>query len=110
MSFQDFGQQQDVVRLLQQCLERGRLAHGYLFSGSELSQLEGMARTLAKTLNCEQPPRRSLAGMALDSCDKCPTCRRIDNEAHPDVQWVRPESKSRIITIEQIRGLMQTIF
>ena len=29
---------------------------------------------------------------------------------HPDVQWVRPESKSRVITIEQMRDLMQTIF
>lgn len=110
MSFQDFGQQQDVVKLLQRCLERGRLAHAYLFSGSELSQLEGMAGTLAKALNCENPPRRASTGLALDCCDKCPTCRRIDNEAHPDVLWVRPESKSRIITIEQIRDLMQTIF
>jgi DNA polymerase-3 subunit delta' len=36
-------------------------------------------------------------------------CRRIDNRNHPDVQWLRPESKLRVITIEQIRDLIQII-
>src|SRR6185436_17052152 len=109
MAFKDFAQQQ-VVTLLQRCLEKGRLAHAYLFAGDDLSQLEGVGRTLAKALNCEQPPRRSAAALGLDSCDACPTCRRIDDYNYPDVLWVRPESKSRIITIEQMRDLMQTIF
>src|SRR5687768_13559851 len=109
MAFRDFAQQQ-AVSLLQRCLEKGRLAHAYLFAGAELGQLEDVARTLAKTLNCEQPPCRTASGIPLDSCDKCPTCLRIEGHNHPDVLWVRPESKSRIITIEQMRDLMQTIF
>ena len=109
MSFVDFPEQQDVVQLLQRSLERGRLAHAYLFAGASLTELEVMARTLAKALNCDNPPRRSNSGLPLDCCDACASCRKIQSEAHPDVFWVRPESKSRVITINQMRDLMQTV-
>src|SRR5579862_748911 len=105
MSFAQFPEQAQAVQLLQRSLERGRLSHAYLFSGAHLADLEGVARTLAKTLNCLNPVRR--AGVGLDCCDQCSSCRKIDQETHPDIQWVRPESKSRIITIDQMRELMQ---
>src|SRR5213593_4628175 len=108
MSFADFPEQQQVVQVLQRSLERGRLAHAYLFTGANIDDLVAMSRTLAKTLNCQQP-RKSEAGNALDSCDRCPICRRIDNELHPDVHWVRPESKLRVITIDQMRDLMEEV-
>lgn len=109
MSFGHFPQQAQVVQLLQRSLERGRLSHAYLFSGGKLGELEAVAQTLAKTLNCKEPVRRPKAAFQSDCCDRCANCRRIDEETHPDIQWVRPESKSRIITIDQIRELMQTI-
>lgn len=71
--------------------------------------LEALARTLAKTLNCREPVRRSASGPAIDCCDKCAVCRRIEEENHGDVQWARPESKSRVVTVEQTRELMREI-
>lgn len=109
MAFRDFPEQQQGVQLLQRALERGRLAHGYLFSGDQLDDLEALARTLAKTLNC-QNPLRGAGGIALDSCDKCLICSKIEHRNHPDVYWVRPESKTRVILIEQIRDLMHDIY
>jgi DNA polymerase-3 subunit delta' len=109
MAFTDFPQQTDVVALLQRSLERGRLAHAYLFAGGQLEELEGVARTLAKTLNCEGPVRRSPSGPALDCCDACLSCRKIEGENHPDILWTRPESKLRVITIAQMRELMHTV-
>src|SRR5262245_11612961 len=109
MSFADFPEQQELVQLLQRSLERGRLAHAYLFAGVNLAELEAMARTLAKAINCHNPPRKSHTGLPLDSCDACASCRRIQSEAHPDVFWVRPESKSRVITIDQMRDLMHNV-
>ncbi len=109
MAFKNFAEQQDAVLLLQRSLEKGRLGHAYLFSGTDLAELAAVARTLAKTLNCENPPTRGANGIAVDCCDACLSCRKIDQENHPDVQTVRPESKSRIITIEQMRDLMQTV-
>ena len=75
MSFADFPEQQHVVRLLQRSLERSRLAHAYLFAGSQLDELEAMAQTLAKTLNCSQP-RLGPSGNGVDSCDRCASCRK----------------------------------
>ncbi len=109
MAFKDFPEQQDVVQLLQRSLERGRLGHAYLFTGSDLLELEAVARTLAKTVNCEKPPRRTAAGLPLESCDTCSSCRKIDSANHPDVRWIRPESKLRVILIDQMRELMQTV-
>ena len=109
MSFSDFTEQQQVVKLLQRSLDRGRLSHAYLFTGSDITELETMAVTLAKTLSCVNPEKSS-EGRAVDSCDHCLNCRRIGASGHPDVHFVRPESKSRIITIDQIRDLMQTIY
>ena len=109
MSFADFPTQTQVTQLLQRSLERDRLAHGYLFTGTGLEELEAVALTLAKTLNCLSPRRRSVKNLPLDSCDQCDSCRRIQQHNHPDVFWIRPESKSRIITIEQMRELMQTV-
>jgi len=109
MAFADFPQQQNVAGLLQRSLERGRLGHAYLFHGPDLAELEAVARTLAKTLNCEKP-RRGVTGRASDCCDACLNCRKIDGDTHPDVRWVRPESKLRVIVIEQMRELMQTVY
>jgi DNA polymerase-3 subunit delta' len=107
--FSDFPEQARVAQVLQRTLERDRLAHAYLFAGQSLDELETMARTLAKTVNCLSPPRRAANGLPLDSCDHCDSCHRIDNYNHPDVSWIRPESKSRVITIDVIRELMQTV-
>jgi DNA polymerase III subunit delta' len=109
MAFSAFPDQKDNIELLQNSLARGRLGHAYLFDGHDLSQLEAVACTLAKALNCENPPARGKTGLALDSCDQCLNCRKIMNCSHPDVLWVRPESKSRVITIDQMRDLMHTI-
>ncbi len=109
MSFRDFPDQQQGIQLLQRSLERGRLAHGYLFNGIQIEELEGLAQTLAKTLNCLNPARGE-NGAAVDSCDECLNCRKIQNGNHADVHWIRPESKSRIISVEQMRDLMQEVY
>jgi DNA polymerase III delta prime subunit len=100
MAFKDFPGQEQGVQLLQRSLERGRLAHGYLFTGHQLDQLEALARALAKTLNCRQPVKQG--GVAIDCCDQCLSCQKIEHDNHADVFWVRPESKLRQIRIGQI--------
>ncbi len=116
MAFKDLPEQEQGVQLLQRSLERRRLAHGYLFTGDQLGELETLARTLAKTLNCQRPvrPPRQRSGpdaqpAAIDCCDHCLACQKIEHGNHADVHWVRPESKSRVITIDQMRDLMQEI-
>ena len=93
--------------MLQRSLACGRFGHAYLFAGDQLEELESLARTLAKTLNCQKPVKTG--GVATDCCDACLSCRKIDHDTHTDVHWARPESKSRIVTVEQTRELMREI-
>jgi DNA polymerase-3 subunit delta' len=97
----------NMTHLLERSLERDRLAHAYLFSGDALDELEVKARTLAQALNCASA--RTAGKRSLHSCGRCDSCRRIEHDAHPDVLWVRPESKLRVITIDQMRELMRTL-
>jgi DNA polymerase III subunit delta' len=107
MAFKNLPRQTQGVQLLQRSLARGRLGHAYLFTGDQLDELELLARTLAKTLNCQQPIK--IDGVTIDCCDECLSCRKIENETHVDIHWARPESKSRVITIDQTRELMREI-
>jgi len=107
MAFQDFSAQSQGVQLLQRSLARGRLGHAYLFAGEQIEALETLARSLAKTLNCQNPVR--INGVATDCCDACLNCKKIEHESHADIHWARPESKSRVITIDQARDLMRQI-
>ncbi len=106
VSFKQFSSLRGV-QLLQRSLARGRLGHAYLFSGDQIEELESLARTLAKTLNCHNPVKEN--GEAVDCCDVCPSCVKINNDVHADIHWARPESKSRVVTIEQVRELMREI-
>jgi len=109
MSLAELQTQEEAVALLQRSLERGRLGHAYLFTGSNQDRLVIAARNLAKTLNCENPTQRGERGQPVDACDQCPSCLKIERDNHADVLWIRPESKSRIITIDQMRELMKTV-
>ena len=109
MSFASLKTHQQGVQLLQRSLERGRLGHAYLFAGARLSELEPLARALAATLNCTNPPARTTNGLPLDACDACPSCRQTAGDVHPDVHWLRPESKTRIIKVEAMRELLRTL-
>ena len=107
MAFGQFSKHTQGVQLLQRSLARGRLGHAYLFAGDRLEELESLALTLAKTLNCLNPAKTG--GAATDCCDDCLNCRKIENDNHADVHWARPESKSRVITIDQTRELAREI-
>ena len=100
MAFKNISGSSQGVQLLQRSLARGRLGHAYLITGDALEELEALASTLAKTLNCINPAKTS--GIATDCCDECLNCRKIENGNHADVFTIRPESKTRIIKTEQI--------
>lgn len=73
-----------ALALLLQAHEQNRLAHAYLITGAQGSGKRMLTQELcAKILGC--PPEAVLA--------------------HPDVHSIAPESKSRKLLIEQLRGL-----
>jgi len=68
-----------AVSLLQRSLERGTLAHAYLFVGLPHAGKMTLALTLAQALNC---------GAAEPPCGECDSCRKIASAKHADVQII----------------------
>ncbi|MBM3859619.1 MAG: DNA polymerase III subunit delta' [Verrucomicrobia bacterium] len=101
MSFDDFSGDRAVAERLQRSLRENRLAHAYLFAGPRGSGKRAVAATLAQALNCLQRKH--------DACGRCKSCLDIEKGSHPDVHWVKPESKSRQIKIDQIREFTNAI-
>ena len=99
--------QSRLLPLLQRSLEKGTLAHAYLFGGPASVGKMTLALNLAQVLNCEanEPP-----------CGDCGPCQKIAQGKHADVQIIglanaseNDEAKTRTeISIEQIRQLQHS--
>ncbi|MFC1674509.1 DNA polymerase III subunit delta' [Candidatus Omnitrophota bacterium] len=100
MSFKDIKGHARTIERLKGYRKSGTLAGAYLFSGPEGVGKALAARAFAKSVNCLE------AG--VDSCDRCISCKRIDNAQHPDVYFIEPSEKG-IIKIEYIRELKKRI-
>ena len=74
-----------VEELFQLAAKEGRLAHAHLLTGAPPAELESLARGLAANL--------------LDA----------ELEGHPDFFTLRPESKSRRVSIAQVRQLEHSL-
>src|SRR5258707_12299980 len=64
--------QEHVTRTLQNALEQGRTAHGYIFSGHRGIGKTTVARILAAALNC-----RSSDKPVAEPCGGCESCTEI---------------------------------
>lgn len=80
MSFEDIKGQDKAIGVLREDLRQSRLAHGYLFLGPEGVGKKLVAKTLAKTVNCQQESQ--------DSCNQCVSCLKIEKNQHPDVHLI----------------------
>lgn len=90
------------LSILQQSLEKGRLAHAYLFYGPELSVQYETALWLAKALNCSEKDSK------FGPCLKCSACERISKGSYPDVIEVLPHGAMRVIRIDEVREIQET--
>jgi len=91
----DIKGQDNAVRYLSNNLRSGRIANGYLFIGPEGVGKALAAKAFLMALMCPEKGEGS-------ACGQCPVCKRINEQSHPDVLWIRPEN-SRKIKIEEIR-------
>ncbi len=95
-----------AVELLRHSLDRGRIAHAYLFAGQPHVGKTTLAINLAQAMNCEQEAR---------PCGQCGACLRIAAGKHADVQVIGRLSDNssgeagprKEIGIGQIRELQQ---
>lgn len=92
----------DAFTALTEGWAEGRIAHGYLVAGSPRGDGGVLAKSLAQWLLCA-------AGEGARPCGVCRSCRLVEEKTHPDVFWLEPESKSRIIRAEPMRELIRSL-
>ena len=68
-SFESLIGQDNIARTLKNSIQRGQLAHAYLFCGTRGVGKTSAARIFAKTINCANP------GPDLEPCGECDSCR-----------------------------------
>lgn len=94
--------QEEAVAYLRQAIKRDKVVNAYLFQGPEGVGKSLAASVFARALNCPED--------FGDGCGRCPICRAIEKGSHPDFHRVYPASKSRSITIDQIRELQSKAY
>jgi DNA polymerase-3 subunit gamma/tau len=90
--------QEHVTRTLQNAIEQGRIAHGYIFSGHRGIGKTTIARILAMALNCQSQDRP-----VAEPCGVCDSCREIRAGNAVDVLEIDAATNRGIDEIRELR-------
>ncbi|MCI1192752.1 DNA polymerase III subunit gamma/tau, partial [Calidifontimicrobium sp. SYSU G02091] len=101
-SFEQMVGQEAVVRALTNALERQRLHHAYLFTGTRGIGKTTVSRILAKSLNCTGAD--GSGGITAHPCGVCQACTEIDADRYMD--YVELDAASNR-GIDEIRDLLE---
>ena len=98
-SFKQLVGQEHVLKALVNALDRDRLHHAYLFTGTRGVGKTTIARIFAKCLNCEQ-------GVSSEPCDQCSACLEIAEGRFIDLIEVDAASRTKV---EDTRELLENV-
>ena len=121
---------EEALRSFGHSVESGRVAQGYVIVGPPRGEAMAFAKQALQLIFCEaRRPEPSGRGVRAEPsvapsevegakegeggkepCGECRNCRKVQEQAHPDILWVEPEKKSRAISIEQVRDLQRMIY
>ena len=93
--FSELAGQQHVVQALTNAIDRGRLHHAYLLTGTRGVGKTTIARILAKSLNC-------VNGVTASPCGVCPACVDIDAGRFVDLLELDAASNTGIDNMREI--------
>ena len=91
--------QSHITSTLKNAIERGQLAHAYLFCGPRGVGKTTCARIFAKAINCMHP-----AG--AEACDQCDSCRSFNENRSLNIHELDAASNN---SVEDIRNLIEQV-
>ena len=91
--------QKHITSTLQNAIERGQLAHAYLFCGPRGVGKTTCARIFAKAINCLQPH-------GAEACNECESCRSFNEGRSLNIHELDAASNN---SVEDIRSLIEQV-
>ncbi len=88
MFFSDVIGQEKIKQRLIRSVKEERISHAQLFAGPEGTGKLGLALAYAQYISCKNRSE-------TDSCGTCPSCRKYQKLAHPDLHFVFPVFNSK---------------
>lgn len=98
-TFQDMVGQEHVLKALVHALDRQRLHHAYLFTGTRGVGKTTIGRLLARCLNCE-------TGITSQPCGECDSCRELLEGRFVDLIEIDAASRTKV---EDMRELLDNV-
>lgn len=92
-----------LCRHLRQAKANDRTGQAYLLSGDDMEFLERFAMAWAQTAACTNPLPDGTA------CGHCEQCVHFQRGSYSEIYVVRPQSKSRRITVDDMRAFEHSI-
>ncbi|MFW5755259.1 MAG: ATP-binding protein [Tangfeifania sp.] len=83
MFFKDVIGQEEIKKRLIRSVKEERISHAQLFTGPEGTGKLALALAFAQFVSCRNRGE-------TDSCGECPSCRKYQKMAHPDLHFVFP--------------------
>ena len=91
--------QTHITSTLKNAIERGQLAHAYLFCGPRGVGKTTCARIFAKAINCQHP-------VGAEACDQCDSCRSFNENRSLNIHELDAASNN---SVEDIRNLIEQV-
>jgi len=92
---------EDIIKYLRRSIEADKIAQAYLFIGPEGLGKKEVALMFLKTLVCRK------RGKNFSPCLNCENCLNFNLSQNPDITFIKRAEKKKMITIEQIRRLIE---
>ena len=91
--------QQSITSTLKNAIERGQLAHAYLFCGPRGVGKTTCARIFAKAINCLNP-------VGAEACNECESCRAFNEGRSLNIHELDAASNN---SVDDIRSLIEQV-
>ena len=95
-SFDEVIGHKKIIGNLQMAITMKKVSHAYIFVGEEGSGKTLIARTFAKTLQCEKG--------GIEPCNECKSCIQMESENQPDIKTLLKDKDKKSYSVDNVRA------